>query len=230
MSTQLSLSDFFVLSLLVESSPPVYKLLENPAKVSAFFNCRHPGIDQHEISTALERIVSRGWAAACEPPACYVPPRLPRNLPSCNIPMHFYCKLTSSGGVVWEQIARPDWDRYESVDLEAEGEYTCTATTERRLSEIPFLMEYSLHGHFSWIGATKRVGQWEPLYWRKLSNGYCRRARFTPWPSGCAHIYTSDDRTLFTQLNCWIRFGFSSCETVVAKQNWEDVRVLSASM
>ena len=93
-----------------------------------------------------------------------------------------YCGVTVQGGMRWESLATPDWNRYFE-DGGWDGTVEITAGSHERLVEIVNGSE--LLWHVSMDAATLDIDclrPWEVLPWKTLSAGFRSTVRYIDLP------------------------------------------------
>jgi len=184
MNPRLTRGEYWILEVCVDSGTPVHWFFpENysgvfPHTMECQFNKADHGLGRDCLIETLVRMFQDGWIEAHrygQPPILNCDEFIAAlNTRSEVFEEWTHCRLSTSGGAVWEAFASPCWEEFllEDFDLEARrGTVTCMThwRGDHYLRNL-HLMGYEVDlGSIFW----EEIGEWEATYWgKRLPRGY----------------------------------------------------------
>src|SRR5215212_12115688 len=162
--------EYWLLNSAVEAwYPLVWLVCDNVEEV---FNKRHHGLERDELVSVLAELFERGDLLAQRvekfiEKEIFTPTRAEIEA-ALDDRVRCYYGLTSQGGARWEEVSRPQWDRYISAGVYTEPNEGEIIGSDRRLVE-----EYDSLSHYVWalsvVADSRRwdvLQPWEATYWK----------------------------------------------------------------
>lgn len=180
MTVRLSRGEYWILNLVSEVICPINSLFSD--NIEELFNKAGHGMNHNEVLSVLlslyEKELISMWQHNNHLP-CLKVEYVRRYLEKNNTTQDWVTyQLTEKGGIVWEEFASPDWERYISTqykpfenDLEIEiGKIECA---NRKVLD-GYLQSLKFHDLDIVDGSIiyEELKPWEATYWKTLPAGY----------------------------------------------------------
>jgi len=170
-------SEYWLLDSVVEAWCPLVWLVSEGIEES--FNKRTHDLKRGELVSVLNHLFRRGDLLAKQNESEFVPAQADIE-EAFDGRLDCLYGLTSQGGARWEEVSRPQWDRYISAAVYTEPNEGEIIGSDRRLIE-----EYDSLSHYVWalsvVADSRRwdvLQPWEATYWKTLPLGHRVRFRF----------------------------------------------------
>ena len=104
-----------------------------------------------------------------------------------------YYGLTTEGGAAWENVARPDWDRYLDVSFGTDPDEGEVIGVDSARAESYIFSPYQEHPPLAGSVRRDRLEPWPATYWKTLPLGHRIRFLYDP-NSSVQPAYGTDAR------------------------------------
>jgi hypothetical protein len=142
--TRLSRGEFWLLGAVVKFPIWLSPLVRSkPKDLVAFYNRQHHGLTPGQLLDALESLVFNGWIECNQSSAYEVENSFKPTESEMKSALFAKCeadqddlaiRMTTSGGKVWEDFVRPDWNRF--IDYSGGDDEVMIAAVRRDLVEM----------------------------------------------------------------------------------------------
>lgn len=168
--------EYWLLDSVVEAWCPLVWLVSED--IEGAFNKRNHGLKRGELVTVLDRLFQRGDLLAKQIESEFVPAQADIEEALDGRRDCLY-GLTSQGGVRWEEVSHPQWERYITACVYADPQDGEIVGSDRALVE-----KYDSLSHYAWdisvVADSRRwdvLQPWQATYWKTLPLGH--RVRFS---------------------------------------------------
>jgi len=169
-------SEYWLLDSVVEAWYPLVWLVSDDVEGS--FNKRHHGLERGELVTVLNRLFQRGDLLAKQNESEFVPASSDIE-EALDGRLDCLYGLTSQGGIRWEEVSHPQWERYIAACVYADPQEGEIVGSDRTLVE-----KYDSLSEYVWdisvVADSRRrdvLQPWQATYWKTLRFGH--RVRFS---------------------------------------------------
>lgn len=169
-------SEYWLLDSVVEAWYPLVWLVSDDVEGS--FNKRHHRLERGELVTVLNRLFQRGDLLAKQNESEFVPASSDIE-EALDGRLDCLYGLTSQGGVRWEEVSHPQWERYIAAWVYADPQEGEIVGSDRTLVE-----KYDSLSEYVWdisvVADSRRwdvLQSWQATYWKTLPLGH--RVRFS---------------------------------------------------
>lgn len=169
-------SEYWLLDSVVEAWYPLVWLVSDDVEGS--FNKRHHRLERGELVTVLNRLFQRGDLLAKQNESEFVPASSDIE-EALDGRLDCLYGLTSQGGVRWEEVSHPQWERYIAAWVYADPQEGEIVGSDRTLVE-----KYDSLSEYVWdisvVADSRRwdvLQPWQATYWKTLPLGH--RVRFS---------------------------------------------------
>jgi len=175
-------NEYWLLNSAVEGwYPLVWLVCDNVEEV---FNKRHHGLQRDELVSVLAELFRRGDLLAQRvekfiEKEIFTPTRAEIEA-ALDDRVRCYYGLTSQGGAKWEEVSRPQWERYITAGVYADPQEGEVIGSDRQLVEkYDSLSDYVTD--ISVIAGSRRwdvLEPWQATYWKELPLGHRLRFKY----------------------------------------------------
>lgn len=175
-------NEYWILDSVVESWDSLKCLVSED--IEGAFNKRSHGLNRDELVDVLDRLFQRG---------CLLAKRMEKSISKgFFIPtrkeieeafdgrLNCFYGLTSQGGARWEEVSRPQWERYISDSVYAEPQEGEIIGSDRDLVEQYDLLS-RVDSEISIVPGSKHwdvLRPWQATYWKELPVGHRLRFKY----------------------------------------------------
>ena len=171
-------SEYWLLDSVVEAWCPLVWLVSED--IEGAFNKRNHGLERGELVTVLNHLFQRGDLLAKQNESEFVPAQADIE-EALDGRLDCLFGLTPQGGIRWEEVSHPQWERYITAWVYAdpqEGEIVG--------SNLQLVEKFDSLSNYAWdIAVVPGSKQWDVLqpwqatYWKELPLGHRVRFNFS---------------------------------------------------
>jgi hypothetical protein len=177
----MTLNEYLLLEIVAERPAPV-SVLARPEMVE-FLGHPYACLKRDDLVPMFLAHFNSGYLIACQDNREFVPSDSQLNA-ALSGEQHIWYKLTAKGAILWEAIAKPQWQAYVNGHFDAltnSDRYVCEDTgldrsrLERELEASPYRGMQPIPGTVIWDA----VAPWEATYWKSFPRAQRLRFDFT---------------------------------------------------
>ena len=175
-------NEYWLLDSAVEAWYPLVWLVSDDVEGS--FNKRHHGLERDELVSVLAELFGRGDLSAQRvekfiEKEIFTPARAEIEA-ALDGRLDCLYGLSSQGGARWEEVSRPQWERYITAGVYADPNEGEVIGSDRQLVEKYDSLSYYV-SHISVVTGSKHwdvLEPWQATYWKELPLGHRLRFKY----------------------------------------------------